>query len=111
MLAVNPQRVQNPLRVITGSGELKILYIASMNTTDWIGFIGVALLLVAFFLNLIKRISPDSLPYMLLNLSGAAIAGVASVMLHYVPFIILEAVWTVVSLVAIINYFRKPVKA
>ena len=78
-----------------------------MNTTDWIGFIGVALLLVAFFLNLIKRLSQDSLIYMLLNLTGAAVAGVASVMLHYLPFIILEAVWTMVSLVAIINHFRK----
>jgi hypothetical protein len=78
-----------------------------MNTTDWIGFIGVALLLVAFFLNLTKRISQDSMTYVLLNFFGAAIAGVASAMLHYVPFIILEAVWTVVSLVAIINYFRK----
>jgi hypothetical protein len=78
-----------------------------MNITDWIGFIGVALLLVAFFLNLTKRISQDSMTYVLLNFFGAAIAGVASAMLHYVPFIILEAVWTVVSLVAIINYFRK----
>ena len=80
-----------------------------MTLTDWIGFIGVALLLVAFFLNLTKRISQDSLAYILLNFSGAAIAGIASYMLHYVPFIILEAVWTMVSAVAFINYFRKTV--
>ena len=81
--------------------------LSEMNTTDWIGFIGVALLLIAFFLNLTKRVSQDSLSYVLLNFFGAAIAGIASAMLHYVPFIILEAVWTLVSLVAIVNYFRQ----
>jgi hypothetical protein len=78
-----------------------------MSTTDWVGAIGVGLLLVAFFLNVTKRVNQDSLLYISLNLSGAIIAGVASYMLHYMPFIILEAVWTVVSLVALANYFRK----
>jgi hypothetical protein len=78
-----------------------------MNTTDWIGFIGVATLLAAYFLNLTKKISQDSLAYVSLNLVGAVTAGIASVLLNYVPFIILEAVWSVVSLIAIINYFRR----
>ena len=75
--------------------------------TDWVGAIGVSVLLVAFFLNVTKRVNQDSLSYITLNLIGAVIAGVASYMLHYAPFIILETVWSVVSIVALIGHFRR----
>ena len=35
-----------------------------MNITDWIGFIGVAILLAAFFLNLFNRLNKDSIAYL-----------------------------------------------
>jgi len=41
----------------------------------------VSILLMAFLLNLLKRVSHDSLIYILLNLFGAAIACFASVLL------------------------------
>ncbi|MGH8655073.1 MAG: CBU_0592 family membrane protein [Gammaproteobacteria bacterium] len=39
-----------------------------------IGSLGVALLLLAFLLNLFKRLRSDGYPYLLLNLVGAALA-------------------------------------
>jgi hypothetical protein len=72
-----------------------------LTATDWIGTIGVSILLMAFLLNLLKKISQDSLTYILLNLVGAAIACFASVLLKYWPFIILEGVWTMVSAFAL----------
>jgi hypothetical protein len=78
-----------------------------MNATDWIGTIGVTLLLLAYFLNIIKKIPQNSLIYIVLNCSGAAMACFASVLLHYMPFIILEGAWTLVSLVILIKYFIK----
>jgi hypothetical protein len=69
-----------------------------MNTTDWIGFSGVALLLLAFLLNLRNIVRQNSLPYLLLNTLGAGLACLASVLLAYWPFIILEGCWTLVSL-------------
>lgn len=69
-----------------------------MQVSDWIGFTGVTLLLVAFFLNLRGTLHRDGYPYLLLNLFGAGLACLASVMLHYWPFIILEGCWTLVSL-------------
>lgn len=72
-----------------------------MNLTDWIGFTGVLLLLIAFFLNLKGKISQKSFPYLLLNFLGASIACLASVMLNYLPFILLEGCWTLVSLVGL----------
>ena len=74
---------------------------------DWIGTIGVALLLLAFGLNLLNKISQNSLLYILLNCIGASLACLASVLINYIPFVILEVVWTIVSLAALVNYFRR----
>jgi len=71
-----------------------------MNLSDWIGFIGVSILLLAFLLNLLKIISQDSHTYILLNLFGAGLACIASILIEYVPFIILEGAWTLVSLMS-----------
>ncbi len=68
-----------------------------MNLTDWIGFIGVMLLLIAFMLNLRQVLSRESNIYLLLNFIGAGLACIASILLEYWPFIILEACWTAVS--------------
>ncbi len=74
-----------------------------MNFADWIGFVGVSILLLAFLLNLLKKISQDSQTYIALNFFGAGLACIASVLIAYFPFIILEGVWTLVSLA---SWFR-----
>ncbi|MBK8045017.1 MAG: hypothetical protein IPK21_21625 [Haliscomenobacter sp.] len=73
-----------------------------MNLTDWIGAAGVSVLLVAYVLSLRNILSKDGSAYALLNFLGAALACLASVMLRYWPFIILEAAWALVSLAALI---------
>ena len=81
----------------------------NLSLSDWIGAIGVAILLLAFLLNLLKKIASNSLPYILMNIIGAGMACLASWMIHYIPFVILEAVWTVVSTIALISFFKKRV--
>ena len=81
-----------------------------MTLTDWIGFLGVTILLVAFFLNLKGAIKNDGIVYLLLNTIGAGIACLASLLLNYIPFIILEGCWTLVSAIGLINYFIKKTK-
>lgn len=71
-----------------------------MDFADWIGFVGVAILLLAFLLNLLKKIAQDSHFYIALNFFGAGLACVASILIEYFPFIILEGVWTLVSLIS-----------
>jgi len=68
-----------------------------------VGSIGVGLLLLAYFLNLIKRLSQDSKLYTMLNIIGAGLACYSSYLIDFVPFIILEGVWVVVSLIALIK--------
>lgn len=78
-----------------------------MNYIDWTGFIGVTLLLLAFFLNLKDKIKTDSLSYLLLNFMGAGIACLASMLLNYLPFVILEGCWALVSLVGLVKLATK----
>lgn len=76
-----------------------------MNLSESLGSLGVGILLIAFILNLLKKITTDSLPYMLLNLFGAGTACCASILIPYFPFVILEGVWTILSLVALVRWF------
>lgn len=66
----------------------------------WIGSVGVALLLVAFLLNLLKLLRADKPLYMGLNLAGAGLACYASYLIGFRPFVVLEGVWALVALIA-----------
>jgi hypothetical protein len=77
-----------------------------MTTTDSIGFIGVTILLIAYFLNLTDKIGKDSVVYLQMNFFGAGLACLASVLMNYWPFIILEGSWALVSAIGIVNYIK-----
>lgn len=79
-----------------------------MNSIDWIGFIGVFLILIAFFLNERELISTKNLWFIILNLVGASLACLASILLNYWPFIILEGVWALISVNALLCYSKTP---
>lgn len=76
-----------------------------MKFTDWLGFLGVTILLIAFFLNLINVLNKNGITYMVLNIIGAGIACAASIAINYLPFIILEGVWTLVSVAILLKSF------
>jgi len=78
-----------------------------MTISDYIGAIGVGLLLIAYLLSIFKILHLQHPFYLLLNVIGAALACLASVLLLYWPFIILEGVWAFVSLIALIRIFIK----
>lgn len=79
-----------------------------MNTIDWIGSIGVFLILLAFILNISGKLKSSDLLFILLNLIGATLACLASVLLNYLPFIILEGAWSLVSLISLLRYKKHP---
>jgi len=64
-------------------------------------------LLIAFLLNLAGKLSKDGLVYALLNVIGAGLACLASVLIHYLPFVILEGTWTLVSLFALVKFLMR----
>jgi hypothetical protein len=72
-----------------------------------IGSVGVALLLVAFFFNLIKRLAQDGVPYALLNLVGAGLSCYASWLIGFIPFVVLEGTWAIVAAVALVRLLTR----
>ena len=74
-----------------------------MSAETLIGSAGVALLLLAFFLNLVRVLSTQSYPYTALNFAGASLAGYASYLIGFVPFVVLEGTWAVVAAVALVR--------
>ena len=72
-----------------------------MDLATIIGIIGVSGILGGYFLNQFKLIDQDSYSYILLNLIGAGLAFISSVMIESLPFMILEGVWAMVSTVAL----------
>ncbi len=77
-----------------------------MTSSDIIATIGVTLLLIAFFLQSLKIITAESKTYAFLNLFGAAIAGYASWLIPFMPFVILEGVWCVVALYSLLKIYK-----
>jgi hypothetical protein len=74
-----------------------------MSFSSIIGSIGVSLLLIAFFMNLFRNVSQESRAYILLNVAGAGLSCYASVLIHYMPFVILEATWCIVAIAALVK--------
>ncbi|HEY1603757.1 MAG TPA: hypothetical protein VGG64_29410 [Pirellulales bacterium] len=73
---------------------------------DWIGSLGVAILLGAFFLNLIGRVPAGSRRYQVANALGAGLACLASYMIGFFPFVVLEGTWCAVSLASLLRGVR-----
>jgi hypothetical protein len=77
-----------------------------MTVNDWIGTAGVSLILIAYFCSTFKIISAQGAFFFLLNTLGAGLACYASYLILYWPFVILEGVWTLVSLAGLIKSTR-----
>lgn len=76
---------------------------------DWVGAAGVSLLLLAFALNVFGALDRKSISYSLINAIGAGLAAYASWLISYLPFLVLEGTWCLVSLIAIASaLLRKP---
>jgi hypothetical protein len=78
-----------------------------MNYNDIVGTLGVGLILLAYCLSTFSIIARDGQLFFIMNIAGAALACYASVLIHYIPFIILEGVWCLVSVVALLQHFFK----
>jgi len=78
-----------------------------LNIPVVIGSIGVFLLLVSFFLSLFKILQQDTKIYTTMNIIGAGMSCYASILIGFMPFVVLEGVWAVVALVELIGLLRK----
>ncbi len=77
-----------------------------MTYNDLIGTIGVGLILFAYFLNTSRLLNSDSKLFYLINIIGALLACYASYLIMYLPFIILEGTWVLVSVYGLMKTMK-----
>ncbi len=77
-----------------------------MKLSDVIASIGVIILLIAFLLNLYKKLPSTSKLYSAMNLIGAGICCLSSYMIKFYPFVVLEGIWGFVALLSLFNVPR-----
>jgi hypothetical protein len=79
-----------------------------MDVPTLIGSAGVTLLLLAFLLNLVDWLPASRPSYSLLNLLGAGLAGYSSWLIDFLPFVVLEGVWTLAAGCALARQLARP---
>jgi hypothetical protein len=77
-----------------------------MTYNDWIGTLGVGIILLAYFFNTTKMVSENGKLFFLLNVVGGALSCYAAVLINFIPFMVLEAIWTVVSVYGLIKVMK-----
>lgn len=77
-----------------------------MKVSDIIASVGVIILLIAFLLNLFKKMDADSKVYALMNFAGAGLCGYSSYLISFYPFVILEGIWAFVALLSLLKVPR-----
>lgn len=70
-----------------------------------VGSLGVAGLLLAFALNLFGVLDQQSRLYIWINFVGAALSCWASMLIAYMPFVVLEGAWAVVAAVGLVRSY------
>lgn len=77
-----------------------------MSYSELTGTVGVGLILMAYFCNIFGWINGRSKLFFLLNIVGAGLACYASILINYWPFVILEGIWVLVSVIGLIKNFK-----
>ena len=74
-----------------------------MSTANWIATIGVGILLTAFSLNIIGKLSTENKIYSLLNLIGGILSAYASWIADFYPFVVLNIIWSTTALIFLLK--------
>ena len=74
-----------------------------MSIDTFLATVGVSILLIAFVLNLRGLLTPTDIRYQVMNAVGSGLACVASIMIGFFPFVVLEGVWFVVAASALLG--------
>lgn len=77
-----------------------------MTLPNLLSAFGVAFILAAFFLLTFKIVAGESRIYFALNLAGGLLATCGAWLIGAMPFVVLEATWSVVAIIGLYKSFR-----
>ncbi len=78
----------------------------SFGVLDLTGLIGAVLLMIAYLMLQLNKLSSDGLAYSLLNAIGASLIVVSLLVNFNLSAFIIEVFWILISFVGIYRYFR-----
>lgn len=78
---------------------------------DIIGMSGTFLVVGAFFMLQLEKLTPDSLAYNLINLSGAILLLISLCYNFNLASFVIELFWIAASLIGLYKYYTRPVPA
>jgi len=70
---------------------------------DTIGWIGSVMVVVAYALNIYKKLASDALSYYLLNIVGSACLIVNTYYHHAIPSAVVNVIWVIIALAALLK--------
>jgi uncharacterized membrane protein len=77
-----------------------------MKLPDFLASTGVIILLIAFLLNMYKKLTAQSKAYTFMNFIGAVLCCTSSILIRFYPFVVLEAIWAIFALLSLFNVPR-----
>ena len=78
----------------------------SYGLLDFVGNVGVVVLMVTYLLLQLNRLRSDDLAYSLLNAIGAALIVLSLLVNFNLSALLMEVFWVLISFVGIYRYFR-----
>ena len=78
----------------------------SYGVVDFIGNIGVLILIITFLMLQLNKLPSDGLAYSLLNAIGASLIVVSLLFDFNLSALLMEVFWVLISFVGIYRYFR-----
>ena len=78
-----------------------------MEWYDWLGMLGVALLLLAYFLLQIEKILPTDLSYSVLNLLGSGMIAYSLIEEWNLSAFVIEIFWFLISVYGIFRFYSR----
>ena len=78
----------------------------SYGPLDFIGNVGVIILMVTYLMLQLNKLSSDSLAYSVLNAAGAGLIVISLLFDFNLSALLMEVFWVLISFVGIYRYFR-----
>jgi hypothetical protein len=75
---------------------------------DAIGWIGSLLVVIAYSLNISKKLASDTLSYYLLNIIGSACLIANTVYHHAIPSAVVNIIWVLIAIAALVRQKQRP---